>query len=65
MKRYNEEIEISNELIDTIAGYMNDEKRKQIHIELAPCTPEEFLTRYVELDLEFEELLKNEFSVEL
>lgn len=63
MKRYNEEVAISNELMDTIAGYMDDEKREQVHAELAPCTPEEFLTRYIELDLDFEELLKNEFSI--
>ena len=63
MKRYNEEVAISNELMDTIAGYMDNEKREKVHRELAPCTPEEFLTRYIELDLDFEELLKNEFSV--
>ena len=63
MKKYNEELVISNELMDTIAGYMDDEKREQVHAELAPCAAKEFLKRYCELDLDFEKLLKNEFSI--
>ena len=63
MKRYNEEFAISTELMDVIASYMDDEKRERVHAELVPCTPEEFLTRYIELDLDFEELLKDEFSI--
>ena len=31
---------------------MDDEIREQVHAELAPCTDEEFLTRYQELHLE-------------
>ena len=65
MKRYGEEIEMTQELMDTIATYMDDEKREQVHRELAPCSPEAFLARYCELDPEFENLLKLEFSVEL
>lgn len=63
MKRYGEEIEIDTELMDTIATYMDNEKREQVHRELAPCTPEEFLKRYCKLDLDFEHLLKSEFSL--
>ena len=65
MKRYNEEFEISNELMDTIGSYMDDEKREQVHAELAPCTPKEFLERYLELDPEFAELLEIEFDIEV
>ena len=65
MKRYNKEIELSNDLMDTIGSYMDDEKREDVHAELAPCTPEEFLTRYLELDSEFAELLKIEFDIEV
>ena len=65
MKRYGEEIEMTQELMDTIATYMDGEKREQVHGELAPCSPGAFLARYCELDPEFEDLLKSEFSIEL
>ena len=65
MTRYGEEYKLSEELLDTIATYMDDDKREKVHFELAPCEPEEFLKRYLELDPEFEGVLKNEFSIEL
>ena len=65
MKRYGEETKINQELMDTIASYMDDDKREHVHFELAPCEPEEFLKRYLELDPDFEELLNNEFSIEV
>jgi len=37
---------------ETVTHYMDDDLREQIHSELAPCTNEEFLTRYTELHLE-------------
>lgn len=45
---------------DTIVGYMDDEKREKIHLELAPCSLEDFLKRYLELDTSFYKLIKNE-----
>lgn len=65
MTRYGEEYKLSEELLDTIATYMDDDKREKVHFELAPCEPEEFLKRYLELDPEFEGVLKTEFSIEL
>ena len=56
---------IDKDMMDRIAVYMDDEKREQVHFELAPCEPEEFLKRYLELDPEFEGVLKTEFSIEL
>lgn len=56
---------LTQELLDTIATYMDDEIREDVHVELAPCTPEKFLRRYVELDPDFKELLKAEFRIEL
>ena len=56
---------LTNELMETIATYMNNEIREAVHFELAPCTNEEFLKRYCELDESFEEHLENEFSIEL
>lgn len=54
---------IDQELMETIATYMNDEIRELVHSELAPCSPEEFLKRYLELDADFAELLYNEFGI--
>ena len=65
MKRYGENFKLTQELMDTIASYMDDEKREDVHLELAPCEPEEFLKRYLELDADFEELLNNEFGIEV
>lgn len=56
---------LTQDKMDIIATYMDDEKREQVHNELAPCSPEEFLKRYIELDPEFEDVLKSEFSIEL
>lgn len=56
---------IDPKTMDVIAVYMDDDKREQVHFELAPCEPEEFLKRYLELDPEFECVLKSEFGIEL
>lgn len=63
MKRYGEDFVLTEELMNTIATYMNDEIREKVHYELAPCEPEEFLNKYLELDPDFEELLENEFNI--
>lgn len=34
---------------DVIVNFMDDEIRERVHMEIAPCTEEEFLTRYLEL----------------
>ena len=65
MKRYGENFELTEEVLDTIASYMDDDKRERVHFELAPCDPEEFLKKYLELDSDFEELLNNEFGIEV
>lgn len=49
--------------MDVIVSFMNDEIREQVHRELAPCTDEEFLKRYFELDSEFEMYISPEFSM--
>lgn len=56
---------IGQKTMDAIAVYMDDDKRDQVHFELAPCEPEEFLKRYLELDQDFEDVLKSEFGIEL
>lgn len=55
---------ITQKDMDIIASYMNDDIREQVHRELAPCEPEEFLARYLELDPGFEITLRQEFGFE-
>ena len=55
---------ITQKDMDIIANYMNDDIREQVHRELAPCEPEEFLARYLELDPGFEITLRQEFGFE-
>ena len=57
--------EVTMDLMNEIATYMNDDLREAIHFELAPCTPEEFLTAYCNADPDFEDLLNEEFHIEL
>ncbi|MGN0404036.1 MAG: hypothetical protein ACI4F1_02320 [Bariatricus sp.] len=64
MTRFKEEIKINDNLMKAITSYMNDETREQVHMELAPCSNEQFLTRYVELDPGFEDMLREEFGIE-
>lgn len=56
---------ITQKKMNEIITYMDDEKRKQVHAEFAPCAPEDFLRRYVALDPEFETVLRNKFSIEI
>lgn len=65
MTRYGEKFELNQDLMDAIAVYMDGEKREQAHREFAPCSPEDFLKHYCEIDENFEDLLKSEFSIEL
>lgn len=56
---------IEQKTMDAIAAYMDDDKREQVHFELAPCDPEEFLRRYLELDPDFEDVLKSDFNISI
>lgn len=56
---------ISNETMNTIASYMDDEIREELHFKLAPCSHRRFLKAYCKRDPEFTELLKNEFNIVL
>ena len=63
MTRYNAHYTLDQSTLDAIAMYMDDDIRETVHAELAPCTPDEFLTRYVELDPDFAYLLDSEFCI--
>lgn len=65
MKRYGTEHTLTQEELDIIASYMDDDIREDVAFKLAPCTPEAFLRAYVEEDESFKELLEIEFSIEL
>lgn len=58
-------IKITNALMEAIASYMDDNNRERVHCELAPCTNEEFLIRYCELEPDFADLLQNIFSIDM
>lgn len=64
IKRYNEKVVLTEELLGNIATYMDSDLRERIHFELAPCEPLVFLKRYIELDPDFEILLCDEFNIE-
>jgi len=58
-------MEIKDKTMDAIAVLMDEEIREKVYFEIAPCSNEEFLKRYCELDPQFESVLKSEFSIEL
>lgn len=65
MRRYGKKWNLDQKTMEVIASYMDDEIREDLHGDLAPCAPEEFLRRYVERDPGFAELLENEFDIEI
>lgn len=65
MTRYRVKETLTQELLDNIASYMNDDIREDLAFDLAPCTPEMFLSEYVKRDPDFEDLLRVEFGIEL
>lgn len=46
---------------EAIVNMMDDDIRERVAYELAPCTKEEFLKRYMELDSSFQNVLDTEF----
>jgi hypothetical protein len=70
MTRYNKEYNINTDpdrIWNAIASYMDDEAREEAHADMTrgdnTCTNEEFLARYLELDPDFEDLLRVEFDI--
>lgn len=61
---------ISNDIMERIARYMDDELREQITFDCAPCTNEVFITEYVsrlskEQDICFADFLADEFNLDV
>ena len=69
MKRYGESFILKQDLMDTIASYMDDDIREDLHFRIAPCSPDLFLrimtSSKEERDPDFVDLLKSEFSIEM
>lgn len=52
---------IDNQTMNSIATYMVDDIREDLHLNLAPCSNEKFLNEYLIKDPSFWEILRNEF----
>lgn len=63
MRRYGIDFNLTQELLEMIATYMDDNIRESLHYELAPCEPDVFLKEYIKRDPGFEELLHDEFGI--
>lgn len=57
--------EVTNEEMNDIALYMNDDIRETIYRELSPCTNEELIIAYCNTEPCFEYCLNNLFNIEL
>lgn len=61
-------VTISNELMENISSYMDDDLREETHYAVAPCSNEVFITEYYntassELKRSLEDILSNEFGL--
>ena len=50
--------------MNDIARFMDDDIREKVHMEMAPCSHEEFITAYLKEDPDFEGFLKEQFGFE-
>lgn len=57
--------EVTYSDMDIIAEYMDDCLREYVEFHYSPCTPGEFLREYIKREPTFEDVLRNEFSVEV
>lgn len=63
-------VTISNELMNNIASYMDDNLREETHFAVAPCSNEVFITEYyntasAELKRVLEDILSHEFNLDI
>ena len=63
-------VTISNELMNNIASYMDDDLREDTHFAVAPCSNEVFITEYyntasAELKRVLEGILSDEFNLDI
>lgn len=65
MIKNGEKTELTQDVLDIIATYMNDIIREDVHFDFVPCSPETFLREYLKRDPGFETLLREEFGIEM
>ena len=56
---------ISADVLFQAAGLMNESLREKVHAELAPCTNDQFVQRYCQLDPTFADTMYNEFNIDV
>lgn len=56
---------ISPEVLIQAANLMNDALREKVHSELTPCTNDQFVQRYCQLDPSFADTMLNEFNIDV
>lgn len=56
---------ISADVLLQAAELMNDSLREKVHAELAPCTNDQFVQRYCQLDPSFADTMYGEFNIDM
>lgn len=56
---------ISADVLLQAAGLMSDSRREKVHAELAPCTNDQFVQRYCQLDPSFADTMYGEFNIDI
>lgn len=56
---------ISADVLLQAAGLMNETLREKVHAELAPCTNDQFVQRYCQLDPGFADTMYGEFNIDV
>lgn len=56
---------VSDEVMEMLEIYMDDELRERAHYNVAPCSNDAFLKEYCKLDDTFAELVQKEFGLDL
>ena len=54
--------QITQEDMYEIARYMDDDIREELHLRMAPCSPEAFIWAYLQKDSGFRDLLEETFQ---
>lgn len=44
---------------------MDDDIREDVHLDMSPCSKEEFLAEYLQRDPDFADILRTEFNMEV
>lgn len=57
--------EIKEKTWQAIVSYMDDDIREDVHLDMAPCSNEDFLREYLKRDPGFAEILRTEFNMEV